>query len=157
MISLIVESSHFSRLFTRNSMQPEITPNSENVPWGGSFLFLQNCTHAALGCLNPFNFSTVSHFGFAHLPAGATSRNLGALKSLSAIGMKHHSLSPTRCQRSRKETFFPHNQRLHFYSTLMFIRTATERKQTGSCRSNCLTLPERWGKPGTGNSRWMHY
>lgn len=88
-------------------MQPEITPNSEKCAWRRLLFFLQNLVRAALASLNPFHFSFVSvHFRFTLFPVGAASRFPGALKSLPAIGMKHHSLSLTWGQQSRKERFF---------------------------------------------------
>lgn len=98
MISLIAESLHFLHLLSNKEIQCSL----KLLPIPETCLEGQTCVrvflvqeHVCEGSLNPFNFNFVSaHFGF-RFPVGAASRFPSTLKSLLAIGMKHHSLSPT--------------------------------------------------------------
>lgn len=85
------------------------------------------------GSLNPFNFNLVSvHFGFIS-PVGAAG---SFRKSLLAAGVKHHPLSLPHDVNRAERRDFSQDRRLNSHSALMFIRTAAEREQTESCRSN---------------------
>lgn len=99
MISLIAESLHFLHLLSNKEIQCSL----KLLPIPETCLEGQTCVRVYFWCknmfcegsLNPFNFNFVSaHFGF-RFPVGAASRFPSTLKSLLAIGMKHHSLSPT--------------------------------------------------------------
>lgn len=93
-------------MFAGKSLQPEITPNSEMCLEEASlffFFFLQILLHVRCnprepfceGSLNPFNFNFVSCALLSRASRRCSLEVPSALKSLPAIGMKHHSLSPT--------------------------------------------------------------
>lgn len=114
--------------------------------------------HAAFASLNPLRFQFCFCALWIHaLPRRCSLEVPGALWNhclLSAwniIPSLLHNVS----RAERRD--FSHNHGLKSYSTLMFIRIAAERKQTGSCESNSSMLPECWRKAGTGISRRLHW
>lgn len=137
-------------------MQPEIysqIPPQKNASRGGSHIFpIQNLVRAErAGEPEPIQLQ----FYFFALcvrtlsPAGAARRIPGALKNHCLL--LAWNIIPSLPQdvnwaeRSGFLFFFIlHNHGLNPDSTLMFIKTAAERKQAGSSGSNGSTPPQRW-------------
>lgn len=158
MISLIVESFHFPSLVCRKSC----------VAW--NYTQFWKCALRRLGffstkpraCCPRKPESLRFRFCFCALWIHALPRRCslevpGALWNRCLLLARNIIPSLLHDVNRAERRDLSHNHGLNSYSTLMFVRMAAERKQTGGWESNSPMLLECRGKAGTGTSRRLHW
>lgn len=119
--------------------------NFENAPWGGFWSTSYSCCpHEPKYCM--FEFRTLS------VPLDSSPQVLpGGYQVLwnGCLLLARSIFSFSRMMVEQKEEMFhttPGETLVH-----LECLSAEERKQTGSCRSDCLTLLQCWGQTGSGS------